>query len=142
MTSRRATNVTSKKSTSKVTSKKVTSKKATAKKSAAPAMHPLLVPIARAFAKDPAVVAKTMFSSVALTARGKIFAMVDSRDRFVVKLPAARVASLIGSGAEPWGPGTGRIMKEWVALPATGKSAWLALAKESRDFVGGASESS
>lgn len=99
-------------------------------------MHPLLVPIAKAFAKDRSVVAKTMFSSIALTVGGKIFAMVDSRDRFVVKLPAARVASLISSGAEPWGPGTGRIMKEWVALPADTKKSWVSLARESRNFVG------
>jgi len=101
-------------------------------------MHPLLLPIAKAFAKDKTVVAKTMFSSIALTVGGKIFAMVDARDRFVVKLPAARVASLISSGAEPWGPGTGRVMKEWVALPTATKKSWIALAKEARDFVGGA----
>lgn len=136
MTRRAGRNAAAARGATKNSSARTTTRESSARRKASVAlvMHPLLAPIAKAFARDPAVVAKTMFASVALTVKGQIFAMVDSKGRFVVKLSAARVASLIGSGAMAW-PGDGRVMKQWVALPAGDSSSWLALAKEARDFV-------
>jgi hypothetical protein len=75
------------------------------------------------------------FGSGALKVNGKIFAMMDSRERFVVKLPHARVDELVTSGkGERWEPGPGRTMKEWVTVP-TGGVDWIALAEEAYEFV-------
>jgi hypothetical protein len=53
-----------------------------------------------------------MLRSVGLKTTGKFFAFTTKRD-LVVKLPAARVAELIASGAsQPCDPGKGRPMKE------------------------------
>jgi TfoX/Sxy family transcriptional regulator of competence genes len=100
-------------------------------------LHPWLVPIAAAFAGDRAVVAKKMFRSISLTVGGKIFALVDRKGRFVLKLPPDRVDSLVGSGATRWNA-SGKVLKEWVALTEETREAWLPLAREARDFVGGA----
>ena len=79
------------------------------------------------------------FGSDALRVSGSIFAML-SRDRLVVKLPRARVAELISSGAgEPFDAGKGRPMKEWVALTDADDATWLAVAEEALAFVSGAS---
>jgi hypothetical protein len=57
----------------------------------------------------------------------------------VVKLPAARCAELIAAGhAQPFDPGHGRLMKEWVAFPPSHTREWPKLAEEARGFVGGA----
>jgi len=82
--------------------------------------------------------AKRGFGSGALCVDGKIFAMVSSGGRFVVKLPRQRVDALFASGAGVrFEPGPGRVMKEWLAVdPATDVN-WLALAREARKFVGG-----
>ena len=77
------------------------------------------------------------FGSSALRVHDRIFAMV-SRDRLVLKLPARRVAELIGAGeGHPFDAGKGRPMKEWVALDPAGRERWLALASEALAFVGG-----
>lgn len=76
------------------------------------------------------------FGSSALRVHDRIFAMV-SRDRLVLKLPAGRVAELIGAGdGHPYDAGKGRPMKEWVALDPAGSDRWLALASEALAFVG------
>ena len=78
------------------------------------------------------------FGSEALQVDGHIFAMVTN-GRLVLKLPAARVASLIGAGdGLPFDAGKGRPMKEWVAL-ADGDVAWRELALEALAFVAGRS---
>ena len=75
------------------------------------------------------------FGSSALRVDGRIFAMV-SRGRLVVKLPAARVAELIGLGeGTPYDAGKGRPMKEWVCLTEHGQPAWLDIAAEALDYV-------
>ena len=92
--------------------------------------------IADAFATDRHVTRgeRKGFGSGALKVNGKIFAMVSSRDQFVVKLPAKRVDELIAAGeAERFDPGHGKLMKEWAVI--IGKTDWLALAKEAHDFV-------
>jgi hypothetical protein len=74
--------------------------------------------------------------SVGLRIRGKIFAIYNDEE-LILKLPKNRVGELIESGkGRPWGPGTGRIMKEWVAIPEAAREQWGALAAEARTFVG------
>lgn len=76
------------------------------------------------------------FGSSALRVHDRIFAMV-TRERLVLKLPARRVAELIGAGVgEPFDAGKGRPMKEWVALDPAARDGWLALASEALAFVG------
>jgi hypothetical protein len=89
-----------------------------------------------AFAGDRAVTFGKMFASNGLKVGGKIFAMLV-KGRLVVKLPRERVSQLIEAGTgEPFDPGHGRLMKEWVAV-APGAAPWLDLAREARRFVAG-----
>jgi hypothetical protein len=75
------------------------------------------------------------FGSGALKVNGKIFAMMDSKGQFVVKLPKARVDELVSSGlGERFEPGPGRVMQEWVAV-GVGQADWVELAKEAHRFV-------
>ena len=76
------------------------------------------------------------FGAGALKVDGKIFAM-PAQGTLVVKLPAARVATLVAQGrGERFDPGHGRLMKEWIALDG-GEDEWLELAREAFAFVGG-----
>jgi hypothetical protein len=76
------------------------------------------------------------FGAGALKVNGKIFAM-PVRGTLVVKLPRARVAALVQSGAgEYFDPGHGRLMREWVSLRGHERD-WIELAREARDFVKG-----
>ncbi|MGI8554245.1 MAG: hypothetical protein ACR2PL_26170 [Dehalococcoidia bacterium] len=80
---------------------------------------------------------KQGFGSAALRIRNKIFAMLSSKGRFVVKLPRQRVDALIAAGeGERFNPGHGRLMKEWVAIEPSAAEAWLSLAREAMQFVG------
>ena len=103
-------------------------------------LHPDFAKVVKAFAKDPHITSPgdgKGFGSSALKINGKIFAMMSSRDRFVVKLPRERVAELVKAGnGRQFSPGPGRVMKEWLEVKAT-KPQWNALAKEARDFVQG-----
>lgn len=75
------------------------------------------------------------FGSGALKVNGKIFAMLDSQNQFVVKMPKNRVDELVASGAgSRFEPRPGRPMKEWLVVTATGAD-WAKLAKEACDFV-------
>ncbi len=79
------------------------------------------------------------FGSRALRVDGKIFAMLSTRDRFVVKLPRARVAELVQRGyADHFNP-TGRRMKEWAAMRDE-RLSWRELALEAYEFVAGATD--
>lgn len=80
------------------------------------------------------------FGSDALKVRGKIFAMLSSQRRLVVKLPRQRVDALVASGdGERFDPRRdGRVMKEWLALAPTSPLEWLSLALEARAFVASA----
>lgn len=81
---------------------------------------------------------KKAFGGGALKVNGKIFAMVSSRDRFVVKLPRQRVADLVaGGGGVQFDPGHGRLMKEWLEVAGTDVATWRQLAMEAMAFVGG-----
>ena len=94
--------------------------------------------VIKAFAKDPRVSVGDGkgFGSGGLKVDGKLFALVSSRGQFVAKLPKQRVAELVAGGrGEPFDPGHGRLMREWLAVHGSGD--WLALAREARRFVGG-----
>jgi hypothetical protein len=75
------------------------------------------------------------FGSSALKINKKIFAMLVN-DHLVVKLPAARVAELVETGAGlPFDSGKGRPMKEWVTITGD-ESICRSLVVEAQAFVG------
>ncbi len=79
---------------------------------------------------------KRGFGSSALCVGGKIFAMVSSAGRFVVKLPHPRVDALVDAGVGTrFEPRPGRAMKEWLAVNPAADVDWLALAREAWKFV-------
>jgi len=91
--------------------------------------------LAENFAGEPGVDVgqgtRKAFGSSALKVNGKIFAMVTSADEFVVKLPRPRVEELEASGiGQKFDPGHGRLMKEWLAVPANAENRWPELARE------------
>jgi hypothetical protein len=76
------------------------------------------------------------FGSTTLTVDGSIFAMAVG-GALVLKLPRERVAALVAAGAgSPFANGSGRPMREWVAL-GSDDALDLALAREALAFVGG-----
>ncbi|HTQ31975.1 MAG TPA: hypothetical protein VMI53_12260 [Opitutaceae bacterium] len=96
--------------------------------------------IAAALTRRPKVTLGTSkkkgFGSSALCVNDKIFAMVSSKGNFVVKLPADRVDALVAAGAGArFGPGHGRVMKEWFAADPKAAVNWLSLAEEALAFV-------
>jgi hypothetical protein len=95
--------------------------------------------IAQAFANDPEVAlsksGRRFGERRTLKVNGKIFAMISSAGRFVVKLPAIRVSALIDARvAEAFDAGRGRPMKEWAVVEAE-PTRWRQLAVEARIFV-------
>ncbi len=84
--------------------------------------------------------ANNRFGYLALKVNGKIFAMVSSSGRLVVKLPRQRVEALEASrDGKKFEASKGRPMKEWLALNANSKQQWLPLATEALRFVGSSS---
>ncbi|HZY71431.1 MAG TPA: hypothetical protein VFF67_10710 [Thermoplasmata archaeon] len=76
------------------------------------------------------------FGNAALWAGHRMFAFLDARGSFVVKLPATRVDALVAEGrGVRWVPGRGRSMREWVALDGAHAGSWLDLAIDARAFV-------
>jgi hypothetical protein len=78
---------------------------------------------------------KRGFGSSALQVDGKIFAMLSSREEFVVKLPRRRVDSLVASGEGERFDLGGRVMKEWLSVGSTSEDVWLSMAREAMEFV-------
>ncbi len=96
--------------------------------------------LSAAFLGNPLVTFPTIgkrFGASALKVHGKIFAMLDSQQRLVVKLPRARVQDLIARGkGAPYDPRhDSRIMKEWVVITTLAAEDWHAYAQEALDFV-------
>jgi hypothetical protein len=80
---------------------------------------------------------KKGFGSSALCVSKKIFAMISSKGRFVVKLPKLRVGELVALGAgSRFEPSRGRVMNEWLAVDPDWGGDWLSLAHEAMKFVG------
>jgi hypothetical protein len=77
------------------------------------------------------------FGSNGLKANGKLFALF-TQGTLVVKLPKDRVAALVAKGhGQPFDPGHGRLMKEWLTVVSP-RISWIDLAREAHAFVGGA----
>ena len=95
-----------------------------------------LTALVKAFKQDRLVTCGGRgFGSTALKVKGRIFAMLSSKGRFVVKLSGKRVDELVQSGkGEYFEPARGRLMKEWLAVKLP-NSAWLKLAREAHEFV-------
>jgi hypothetical protein len=94
--------------------------------------------VVKSFAKSRGVTRETRqgFGSGALKVGGKIFAMMTPAEKFVVKLPKARVDALMAEGVGTrFEPGPGRVMKEWLVVESANAD-WVALAKEAHKFVG------
>jgi hypothetical protein len=108
-----------------------------AKKATTSKPDPKFARVVDALAEEPGVsYGGKGFGSAALKVNDKIFAMMSSQGKFVVKLPKARVSVLVEAGrGDYFDPGRGRLMKEW--LVAGAGAGWLALAKEALAFVRG-----
>ena len=93
----------------------------------------------RLLAEEGSVERTRMMNAEGLKTGGKFFAMVVDGD-LVVKVPAERVAQLVGSGeGRPFESGR-RVMKEWVRLRPADAEACEAYVDEARAFVGAAVE--
>jgi hypothetical protein len=94
--------------------------------------------VVAAFADDPEVTfGGKGFGSTALKVDGKIFAMLSSKEKFVVKLPRERVDQLVKAGKGAYfEAGRGKRMKEWLEVASPKSATWIALAKEARRFAG------
>lgn len=91
--------------------------------------------LADALLTDPHVSEGRMFGAQGLKVGGKVFAMLV-QGRLVVKLPAERVKALVDAGVgDPFDPGHGRLMKEWITIPLATDVDWLALATEAKDYL-------
>jgi len=92
--------------------------------------------VVRALSKQPLVtVGKVGFGFGALQVRGKIFAMVSSKGKFVVRLSKSHAAQLVESHqADFFEPRPGVKMKEWVVVPV-GTLSWIPVAKSAYNFV-------
>ena len=99
-------------------------------------IDPRFVQVVAAFATNPTVTCGGKgFGSSGLKVNGKLFAMISSKGTFVAKLPRDRVAELVRLGkGQPFDPGHGRLMKEWIALETT-PSSWVELAREAHQYV-------
>jgi hypothetical protein len=102
-------------------------------------VHASLALVAGAFASDPEVASGGRgFGSGGLKVNGKLFALVSSRDEFVVKLPRQRVLELVEAGAARYfDAGRGRPMKEWAAIDLASGADPVALAREAHRYVRG-----
>ena len=80
--------------------------------------------------------AGSMFGMPVLKVKGKVFAgFYDGCMTF--KLPDEPRARALGiPGVEPFDPGMGRPMREWVQVPAAAGERWESLAREALDYIG------
>jgi len=92
--------------------------------------------LAHEMCTDPNVAEGTMMGFPCLRVNGQFFASLDKNSKhMIVKLPAARVAELVGSGqGQPFAP-NGRVFREWTALGVPDEDTWRAILHEARTFV-------
>jgi hypothetical protein len=92
---------------------------------------------ALAVSEESKVAYREGFGTGSLFVGRKMFAVLDASGALVLKLPPPRVEELIASGVgAPWHPGTGKPLKEYVAVGVSRQAKWLALARESREYMG------
>jgi hypothetical protein len=78
---------------------------------------------------------KKGFGATALCVNDKIFAMLSSKEQFVVRLPKERVDALVAAGHGAYFElGHGRSMKEWFVAGVGLDESWLSLAEEALSF--------
>ena len=70
----------------------------------------------------------------AFCVRNRVFAMCVG-DELVLKLPPGKVATLVADGIASPNVVGGRVMKEWANLSPSTEARWIALARESLDYV-------
>ena len=89
-------------------------------------------------AEDARVVEGTIMNGRCLRVGKEFLALVDYKGSgLVVKLPTARVAELVATGAgAPFAP-AGRVFKEWLSVPKPDRWRWLALLREGIAFAAG-----
>ncbi len=108
----------------------------------APAQDPVecYAGLVRSLGSEPGVTVgagkKKGFGAGALSVRGRIFAMLSSRNRFVVKLPSEQVDALVAAGiGTRFEAGRGRPMKEWLEVGAGQEASWENLARAALLYV-------
>lgn len=70
-----------------------------------------------------------------LKTKKKMFVMF-SKGNYVVKLPQKRVKELTtADDGQPYDPGNGKIMKEWVIIPLKFADKWIDYALEAKKFA-------
>lgn len=87
-------------------------------------------------AEDPRVVEGTIMNGRCLRVGDAFLALVDYKGSgLVVKLPAHRVAELVGAGVgRPFAP-AGRVFAEWLSVPVANRRRWKSLLREGVAFV-------
>ena len=82
---------------------------------------------------------KRALGSSALCVNDKTFAVLSSKEQFVVKLPRKRAEGLVAAGMGTYfALGHGRAMTEWFVVGGDAEETWLSLAEEALSFVAGA----
>jgi hypothetical protein len=95
-----------------------------------------LVPVVAAYEKEATTPGREFGRNGLKTSAGKLFALF-TQGTLVVKLPRERVAALVADGiGQPFDPGHGRLMKEWLTVRSP-KASWVQLAREAFAFVEG-----
>lgn len=90
-----------------------------------------------ALSGEPGVTTGKMFGAEGLKIQQQVFAM-EVKAKLVVKLTPERAAELCAKGAaEPFDPGHGRPMKQWVTVSKRASVDWLQLSREALEYVRG-----
>jgi len=101
-------------------------------------VHSTFLELAKSFAGDDKVTfgEGKGFGANALKVKGKIFAMISSKNQLVVKLPTSRVNQLVKEQrGDYFDPGHGRKMKQWLEYRGASEM-WFDIVHEARNFVG------
>jgi hypothetical protein len=85
---------------------------------------------------DPAIGRATMMGYPCVRLAGKFLAGYGKQAGcLMVKLPSERVTALVETGAgEPFAP-SGKVFREWVAIPTVDRDLWQTLLAEAVDFA-------
>ena len=66
---------------------------------------------------------------------GKKLVVMFMKGDLLVKLPEERVSEIIAAGdGEPYDPGTGKPMKNWVLVRETRRDLWIKYAEEAKGY--------
>ena len=91
--------------------------------------------VVAALSSERSVTKGRMFGSEGLKVERQVFAM-EVKGKLVVKVGLDRASELRDAGlAQPFDPGHGRPMKQWVAVDPRAKVDWLQLSREALAYV-------